>query len=177
MPEETAPTEPTAPATPAAPSTSDSKPPWGEDFDAARAWKLVENLRADNATKTAKLSDHEKAAQARADAEKSEVERATARAERAEKALADREAASRRTDVLKKHGLSDDDAAYLAGITDDELDAKAEALAARLGLSKKDAAEEIPGKPAPKLTPGHQAASPGALDIAALVEKIHKRQI
>lgn len=153
-------------------------PPWGEDFDAARAWKLVENLRADSAKAKAKVAEYDKAAQERADAEKSEVERAIARAERAEKSLADREAAERRKSVLSKHGLTDDDAVFLAGVSDDELDAKAQALAARLGVSTKDAAEEIPGKPAPKLTPGHSAGdAPGAFDPAALADKIHRRAL
>jgi hypothetical protein len=147
--------------------------PWGDDFNAERAWKLIENLRADNAKSKARVTEFETAAQARADAEKSELERAVARAEAAEKSLADREAAGRRKDVLSKHGLTDDDAAYLAGISDDELDAKAEALAARLGLTKKDAAEEIPGKPAPKLTPGHETGdAAGDFDPMAIAKAI-----
>lgn len=153
MPDDnTAATEPTDEAKAAA-------TPWGDDFNAERAWKLIENLRSDKAKTADELKALRDAKQAREDAEKSDLERAVARAEAAEKSLADREAATRRTSVLAKHGLSEDDAAYLAGISDDELDTKAAALAARLGLTKKDAAEEIPGKPAPKLTAGHETGS------------------
>jgi hypothetical protein len=139
----------TDPADLAAASTEDAgtAAPWGDDFDAARAWKLIENLRADNAKTKAKLSDYDKAEQARADAEKTELQRAVERAERAEKSLSDRDAADRRKTVLSKHGLSDEDAVFLAGVADDDLDAKAEALAKRLGVgARKDAAEDIPGK-------------------------------
>jgi hypothetical protein len=37
--------EPAAPATPATPA--EDVPPWGEDFDAEKAWNLVKGLRAD----------------------------------------------------------------------------------------------------------------------------------
>ena len=37
---------PTAPAEPVATAPTDT-PPWGEDFDAEKAWNLVQNLRSD----------------------------------------------------------------------------------------------------------------------------------
>lgn len=170
MPDETANQPTDAPA-----AETKTAPPWGDDFDAERAWKLVQNLRADNEKKTAKLHDFEKAAADKAEAEKTELERAIARAEKAEKSLADRDAAERRKAVLDKHGLDETDAAFLLGVADDELDAKAEALATRLGVSKKDAAEEIPGKPKPKLLPGHATgdAEPD-FDPIALADSVRK---
>jgi hypothetical protein len=164
----------------ATPNVAPETPPWGDDFDPARAWNLVQNLRADKEKLTGKVTDFEKAAQDAADAKKSDLERALARAEKAEKAIADREAAAKRTAVLEKHGLSADDAAFLAGVSDDDLDARAQALAARFGVgqSKPDAAEAIPGKPTPKLTAGHASSdAPDAFDPLALAEKVHKRLI
>jgi hypothetical protein len=65
-----------------------SKPPWGDDFDPEKAWKLVENLRADNKARTsaevaklqkqiADLKPLADEAQALKDAKKSDVERLT----------------------------------------------------------------------------------------------------
>lgn len=78
MPETTAPqagTEPVAPAT--------DTPPWGEDFDAEKAWNLVKGLRADKEKLAArpvlsdeqkqKLSEYERLEQA----SKSELDRKT----------------------------------------------------------------------------------------------------
>jgi hypothetical protein len=170
---------PDAPAS-TAPTAPAETPPWGDNFDASRAWSLIQGLRTDKEKLSGKVSTFEKAAQERADAEKTELQRAQERADRAEKAIADREAADKRKAVITKHGLSDDDAAFLAGVSDDVLDARAEALAARLGVgqSKHDAAEAIPGKPTPKLTAGHESSDAGeAFDPLALAEKVHKRLI
>lgn len=64
--------------------------PWGEDFDASKAWKLVQNLREENkglkeknrAYEDEKLSDKEKAdrglAEAKAELEKVRQERTLA---------------------------------------------------------------------------------------------------
>jgi hypothetical protein len=184
---ETAPAAPDATSAPdpaaasTAPTAPAETPPWGDDFNADRAWSLIKGLRGDKEKLTGKVSEFEKAAQQRADAEKSEIQRAVERAERAEKAIADREAAEKRTAVLSKHGLSAADAAFLAGVSDDDLDARAEALAARLGVAaqaKHDAAEAIPGKPVPKLTAGHESSdAPDAFDPYALADRVHKRLI
>jgi hypothetical protein len=165
-------TAPTAPA--------EAAPPWGADFDAARAWSLIQGLRGDKEKLTGKVSTFEKAAQEQADKEKTDLQRATERAERAEKAIADREAADKRRTVLSKHGLTDDDAAFLAGVSDDDLDARAQQLAARLGVGQgqPDAAEAIPGRPTPTLTAGHESSDAAeAFDPLALADKVHKRLI
>jgi hypothetical protein len=176
QPADSTPTPDAAASTaPAAPET----PPWGADFDPSRAWSLIQGLRGDKEKLSGKVSAFEKAAQERADAEKTEVQRAIERAERAEKAVADREAADKRRAVISKHGLGDEDAAFLAGVSDDDLDARAQALAARLGVGKAtDAAEAIPGKPTPTLTAGHESSDAAeAFDPLALAEKVHKRLI
>jgi hypothetical protein len=164
-------TAPTAP--------TEAAPPWGENFDAGRAWSLIQGLRSDKEKLSGKVSTFEKAAQEQADKEKTDLQRAMERAERAEKAIADREAADKRRTVLSKHGLTGDDAAYLAGVSDDDLDARAQQLAARLGVGKStDAAEAIPGKPTPTLTAGHESSDAAeAFDPLALADKVHKRLI
>lgn len=39
--------DPAQPPTPAAPAQPPEAPPWGENFDAEKAWNLIQNLRAD----------------------------------------------------------------------------------------------------------------------------------
>jgi hypothetical protein len=74
--------QPATPAVPATPATPEA-PPWGEDFDPAKAWTLIQNLRADkeklagrpvldDASK-AKLAEYERLEQA----SKTELERKT----------------------------------------------------------------------------------------------------
>lgn len=71
-----------------APQGDDQKPPWGDDFDSAKAWKLIENLREDNKRRTnsevtklqqqiADLKPLADEAQKLKDAQKSDVERLT----------------------------------------------------------------------------------------------------
>lgn len=80
---------PAAQAPPAAPET----PPWGEDFDADKAWKLVQNLRADKDKLAARPVLDEKAQQRLAEYDKlveasqSELDKAKSRAEQAEAAI------------------------------------------------------------------------------------------
>jgi hypothetical protein len=185
MPESVQPADSATPApapteTASTEAASTEAPPWGDNFDPSRAWSLIQGLRGDKEKLTGKVSAFEKAAQERADAEKTELQRVMERAERAEKAMADREAADKRAAVLNKHGLGADDAAFLAGVSDDDLDARAQQLAARLGVAKsaQDAAEAIPGKPTPRLTAGHESAdAPEAFDPLALADKVHRRLI
>jgi len=71
------------PAQPAAPETPPETPPWGEDFDAEKAWNLVQNLRADKeklakrpaltAEQQQKLAEYERLEEA----SKTELERKT----------------------------------------------------------------------------------------------------
>lgn len=156
-----------------------SPPPWGDDFDAEKAWRLIQNLRADNQTVKSKLAEYDKARQAEEDAKKSELQRALERAERAERALKEREAADQRAAALKaalkKHGLSDEDAELLEDVALDKLDERAQALAKRLNRDRQDVTETIPGKPAPKLTPGHEGPSKPTFDPDAIAARVLRR--
>lgn len=77
-----APGAPTAPQEPAAASPEAATPPWGEDFDAEKAWNLVQNLRADKEKlqKRPALTDEQRQKieefDRLAEASKSELERA-----------------------------------------------------------------------------------------------------
>lgn len=74
--------------TPETAPTTETKPPWGEDFDAEKAWSLVQNLRADKEKLSARpvLDDAAKAKLAEYDrleqASKTELQRATEEATR-----------------------------------------------------------------------------------------------
>jgi hypothetical protein len=159
------------------PAPDADAPPWGDDFDPARAWSLIQGLRGDKANQAAKLTAFEQAEQARKDAEMTELQRANERAEKAERAIADREAADQRAAVISKHGISAADADFLKDVPSDQLDARAQALAARLAAAPKDdGAEALPGKPQPKLTAGHESGeATEPFDPIALADKIHRR--
>jgi hypothetical protein len=170
-------TPPAVPPAPTAPTpAAEPTPPWGDDFDPARAWSLIQGLRTDKAALSTKVSTFEQAAQAAADAERTDLERAIARAEQAEQAIAARNAADQRAAVLVKHNLSAEDAAFLKNIPDAELDATAEQLSKRLGLDQAaaTAAGQIPGMPAAKLTPGHAGAGAAPVDPEAIADRIFK---
>ena len=64
--ESTSATPDAAPA--ATPNVAPETPPWGEDFNAERAWTLVQNLRADKDKLSGKVGEFEKAAQDAAEA-------------------------------------------------------------------------------------------------------------
>ncbi|UIW13422.1 scaffolding protein [Arthrobacter phage Amyev] len=161
------------------------KAPWGEDFDAERAWKLVQNLRAErDALKSERDGlkterDTLKAAKdAAADEGKSELQKLQDRIAEIEKASAakDRDLALQK--VLRKHPDLEEFADLLTGDTEEELAAKAERLAA-IGKAKAPAdgakdgeqsgeKQELPGKPQPNLTPGHGGEDTTPFDPTAI---------
>ena len=156
--------------------------PWGDDFDAEKAWKLVQNLRGEVADlKTAK-ADAEKerdalktAKDAAADEGKTELQKLQERLEQIEKdsKAKDRDLALQK--VLRKHPELEEYADLLTGDTEEELTAKAERLAK---IGKKDGEEgdnkpdavELPGKPKPNLLPGHSAEIGEDFDPVAIAK-------
>lgn len=147
------------PATPPAEST----PPWGDDFDAERAWRLVQNLRSEvSGLKTERDAARSEATEFRSAAEKTGEERdraladAVTRAENAERKLA-----------ISSHNLPDDVVEefgdYLTG-SPQEVATKAAKLAARLGLTKIEEpapnADEPPAEPAAPQLPGRPKTAP-----------------
>lgn len=142
------------PATPPTPTTEDKAPKWEGDFDPERAAKLVANLRSDMDKLKQERDELRRVQQEREDAEKSELEKAVARAERAEQALQTAERDKLRSAIAKKHELPDELVGFLDGDTEDDIEAKAKALA-EFAAARRDPADDLSGKPKPRLVPGH----------------------
>lgn len=157
------------------------KAPWGDDFDAERAWKLVQNLRTERDGLKAErdgLKTERDALVTERDGLKTELQTKTEELEKTSKETA-RELALQK--VLRKHPELEDFADLLSGDTEEELTSKAERLAA-LGKPKapadgenKDAEQkpetpEIPGKPTPSLTPGHGGEENAPFDPVAIAK-------
>ena len=154
-------------------------PPWGDDFDAEKAWRLIVNLRTDVSGLKTDRDDARTALQAREDAEKSESEKAVARAERAEADLKDERRKGLVSAAALKHNLPDDVLEFLTGDDAEAIEAKAARLGA-LGGSKveteeKSGGEEIPGKPKAALRPGHGGEETPAFDPAAIAQAARER--
>ncbi|WGH20297.1 scaffolding protein [Arthrobacter phage MaGuCo] len=168
-------------------------PPWGDDFDAERAWRLVQNLRGELSDVKAELVTTKKdrdTAQTERDALKdgagSESEKVTA----AEKRAAEAERALHVERALRKHPDLADYADLLTGDTEEEIVAKADRLAA-IGKKGGDPAADdkdqskdgskpgaeasgdddgLPGKPTPDLKPGHGGDAKTPFDAEAIAK-------
>lgn len=183
-------TENTSPAP--AESTEGTKPaestegtegaPWGDDFDAERAWKLVQNLRKEKdelKVDRDRIKDELQASKSSTDPDK--LTAAETRAKEAERALYLER-------VYRAHPEldADDFRDFLTGDTEEEITAKAERLA-RLGKPKEGTEEGTegdpapagsgaaggdttppPGKPTPSLVPGHGGEEAPAFDPVAI---------
>jgi uncharacterized protein involved in type VI secretion and phage assembly len=156
-------------------------PPWGDDFDAATAWSLVKNLRADKSSLQEKLTAAETArdelaatAQAAEDAKKTDDQKLADRLAAAEKAAADANRELLITKVRAKHEIPDELADFLTGSTEAEIEAQAAKLASVKPASKEPEAEIDPatGKPKPALTPGHGGDSTTPVDTDAIVASV-----
>lgn len=122
--------------TPPKPTTPEGKArQWDGEFDPERAARLIENLRKENAALKAAKPD-EKSLQDRLAA----LEEALSKSER--KALV--------AQAAKAHNLPDDLLEFISGDSEEDINRKAEALA----KFAKAPAEEVPGRPKPRLKPG-----------------------
>lgn len=164
---ETTPPEGDAPGT--KPEGSET-PPWGDDFDPARAWQTIQNLRNSEKDLKAYKAEAERAAKEKADAEKTEVQRLTERLAELEGELSSKAREALVAKVAKEHGIPDDLTDLLTGDDEEAISAKAE----RLAKSLKTPAPVIPGKPKPRLSAGSDPApdSDEAPDPKALADKI-----
>ncbi|QXO14540.1 scaffolding protein [Arthrobacter phage Kaylissa] len=155
------------------------KAPWGDDFDAERAWKLVQNLRTEVATLKTENGTMKTKLQASEDEGKTELQKLQERLAAAEQTAKEKERELSLAKVLRKHPELEEFADLLTGDTEEELAAKAERLAA-IGKGKKDEddadkgddqkpdAPELPGKPQPNLTPGHGGEDSTPFDPTAI---------
>lgn len=159
------------------PATNAGAAPWGEDFDAEKAWRLVQNLRTERdglKTERDALKGERDALATERDGLKTELQTKTDEAERLSKETA-REVALQK--VLRKFPDLEDFADLLTGDTEEELVAKAERLA-KIGKpaepadgdkgEQKPETPELPGKPQPNLTPGHGGEDSTPFDPTAI---------
>lgn len=131
---------------------ADEKPPWGDDFDAERAWKLTQNLREEaKAAKKDAAAAREKVKEFE-DKDKSEAQRLQDRAETAEKSLAAAERLVLVSEVALEKGLTPAQAKRLIGTTKEELEADADELLA--SFKQETGGQELTGRPRERLRPG-----------------------
>lgn len=174
-------------------STDTSTPPWGDDFDAERAWTLVQNLRADKDklqgekdTLTTELATER---QAREDAEKVAKDAdPEGKLSAAEKRAADAERSLWTERALRKHSIAEELVEFLSGDTEEAILAKAEKLSKvgkpdgekpKADEEKPDESAEkpeggLPPRPTPDLTPGHGGDAPAAFDPEAIASAARK---
>lgn len=129
-------------------------PPWGDDFDAERAWKLVENQRADLAKAKSQRDDFKKKAKEYEDATKSETDKAAERATEAEARATKAEAELARTNVALAKGLTPAQAKRLVGSTEEELMADADELLETFKKDGDDGGQGPARRPKEKLRSG-----------------------
>lgn len=166
-------------------------PPWGDDFDPARAWQTICHLRDEvRAAKAAAAEAAERAAEAPEEAAPdgnpgdapSGPEEGT---DDATKALADRVAAAERDAAearralwveraLRKYDVPDDLHDLVTGDTEEAVTAIAERLAGRTRPTKAPAADDMPRRPDAALTPGHGGEAPKPFDPDALAARARR---
>lgn len=157
------------------PTTQGTPPPWGsdEEFSAEKAWKLIQNLRADKDKATARVREFE-------DKDKSDLQRATDKLSETEKRAAEAEHASLRLEVaLDKapEGMSVAQvrklAKRLSGKDRAELEADAAELFAEFKPTQETNSGSGTGRPKERGRPGASNASePDEMDPAKLAAKV-----
>lgn len=161
-----------ATAEPSKETTDATTPPWGDDFDPARAWKALEAARAAEKAAKAEAAAFKKAEQEKADAEKTELERLR---DQLNAATAEKTALAR-TAQLNELGLDKALHGFISGETPEAIAEQVTALKTAMGTGKP--AEEDPApestttRPQPKLTPGQGGDDKDAADLDALVKSL-----
>lgn len=119
-------------------TSTDSTKPWGDDdnFDAARAWTLIQNLRNDKAGLTESLSS--------AKAELAEAVKAREAAESDAKSARGDLSKHKRDQILSEFDIDEDDASEFLpeDLSLDELRRKAERLSRRKGSEESSADDQ-----------------------------------
>lgn len=154
-------------------------PPWRDDenFDAEKAWKLIQGLRADvkqlkerAATAEAKVKEHE-------DATKSQQERDAEARAAAEKTASEKTLEAARLRVALAKGLTETQAKRLVGETEEELEQDADDLLASFKTTDDDQPAGPRRRPTERLRPGAAPSSePEETDpdkLAAMVPRMY----
>jgi hypothetical protein len=172
-----------------------ASPPWGDDFDAERAWNLIQNLRSEKETLKGELATEKQKVQAAEAGESDALKELRTRAETAEARAKTVEHELTLSKVLKDFPALEGFEDLLTGDDEAAIRSKAERLAAIGGKKggedpapgdgekdgekppaadddEKDGDEKsgLPGKPAESLTlnPGHGGEEKVAFDPAAI---------
>lgn len=111
--------------------------PWGDDadFDAEKAWTLIQNLRGDKAKTQQERDDYAAKVKAAEDAKLSEQEKVAQELTEARKELA----AARRAKALSDYSLPDSALTFLTAESAEEIDKQASALAGLVPKKEPDA--------------------------------------
>lgn len=135
--------------------------PWGDNFDAATAWKALTTAREAERVAKAELATYRKAEQDKADAEKTDLQKALDRVAELEGDLK----TTRRDAILAKSGLDEKLHGFITGENDEDIAKQIEALTAALGDKGKEAKDDDAdadsgdvkpsSRPQAALTPGH----------------------
>jgi hypothetical protein len=140
------------PAVPATPAPAAATPPWGADFDADKAWQLVQHLRADKEKLAARpvltpehqqqLADHQRLLEMGKSELQRHQEAAAAAQAAAEKATAD----AIRWKAAATHSIPAEDFDLLGTGTEEEITSRAQRIAAK---NAAQAAAAAPTPPTP----------------------------
>lgn len=140
-------------------ATATEAPPWGGDFDAEKAWKLVQNLRADKEKLSARPALTE-AQQQQLDEYNALVEASKSEAQRKDEAAAtaqrERDEAKAEASIYKvaiRHGISEEDFDLLGTGSEEQIEARAVKIAAKNEAAKQaalEAAVQAPNTPSPR---------------------------
>lgn len=147
-------------------------PPWGDDFDAEKAWKLVRNLRADKEKLAARpvLSDEQQQQldeyNALVEASKTDAQRREEAANAAQRERDEAQAELTRLRIAMRHGISEEDFDLLGSGTEEEVAARALKIAAKNEAARQAALEAAvtgpatpaPRRPSARLQPGASPA-------------------
>jgi hypothetical protein len=162
-----------------------STPPWGDDFDAARAWRSAERssfaFARSPRTFCRSVQARETAESALSDADPE------GKLTAAEKRAADVERSLWTERALRKHEIDEELVEFLSGDTEEAILAKAEKLskvrkpdaekpeaAAEKDAEKPSPEGDLQSRPAPNLTPGHGGDTPAPFDPEAIASAARK---
>jgi hypothetical protein len=156
-----------------------SKPPWGDDkdFDPAKAWSLIQNLRRDNSKlktdrdqSAAKVKEFE-------DAQKTEQQKAEEARLEAQHTASTATLEAARLRVALKKGLTEIQAKRLVGDTEEQLEADADELLASFTTDDDDNGGQGPTRrPTERLRTGAAPSSqPEETDPAKLAAMVPRR--
>ena len=121
-------------ATPSVEAPPTSTPPWGsdEDFNAERAWELIQNLRSDKDSLKTKADEYSSKVREYEDAKLTVEQKAARDLKEQQESYATLASENALLKAAIEHGLSADDMELLRGLPADAIAERAAKLAARL---------------------------------------------